>query len=182
MLLKNYGFETMLPECNPMAETINAVAVLSEDVGEVLPYLASVIKVCTYDENTRTLTFRHEGKGVAVYPRKITVTKLADREEAKGVLDELKALINNTYDSRRNIQPCYKKGGELKYLDVFKLLHGTNCRECGELTCLAFVTRLVQQEVSISQCHLLFSDQFAEKRKKLLDMLQAAGYEVPQYP
>ena len=46
MLLKDYSFETMLPECNPMAETINAIAHLSDDIGEVLPYLAAVIKVC----------------------------------------------------------------------------------------------------------------------------------------
>ena len=106
MLLKDYSFETMLPECNPMAETINAIANLSEDIGEVLPYLAAVIKVCTYDEETKTLTFRHDGKGIALYPRRITVTKLSDREEAKGVLEELKALINKTYDNRHDIQPC----------------------------------------------------------------------------
>jgi ArsR family metal-binding transcriptional regulator len=180
MLLKDYSFETMLPECNPMAETINAVAELSEDISEALPYLASIIKVCTYDDNTKTLTFRHEGKGVAVYPRKITVTKLQDREEAKRVLDELKALINKTYDHRHNIQPRYKKGGELKYLEVFKLLPGTNCKECGEPTCLAFATKVVQQETDIAQCSPLFSGRFEEKKGKLLDMLQAAGYEVTQ--
>ena len=179
MLLKDYSFETMLPECNPMAETINAIANLSEDIGQVLPYLAAVIKVCTYDEETKILTFRHDGKGVALYPCRITVTKLPDREEAKRVLDELKALINSTYENWHNIKPCYKKGGELKYLDVFRLLPGTNCRECGEPTCLAFATKLVQQEASISQCHPLFSGQFEERRRKLLDMLQAAGYEIP---
>jgi len=182
MLLKDYSFETMLPECNQMAETINAIANLSEDIGEVLPYLAAVIKVCTYDDATKTLTFRHDGKGVALYPRRITVTKLQDREEAKRVLEELKALINNTYDNRHNIQPRYKKGGELKYLDVFRLLPGTNCKECGEPTCLAFATELVQQETDIAQCFPLFSERFEEKRKKLLGMLHAAGYEVSQYP
>ena len=182
MLLKGYTFETMLPECNPMAETINAVAELSEDIGEVLPYLASVIKVCAYDDETKTLTFRHDGKGVALYPRRITVTKLPDREEAKRVLDELKALINRTYDNRHNIKPCYKKGGELRYLDVFKLLPGTNCKECGQPACLAFASKVVQQEANIAQCSPLFSGQFEEKRRKLLDMLQAAGYEAPQYP
>jgi ArsR family metal-binding transcriptional regulator len=169
----------MLPECNPMAETINAIANLSEDIGEALPYLAAVIKLCSYDDTTKILTFKLKGKGIAMYPRQTAVTKLSDREEAKGVLEELKALINKTYDNRHDIQPCYKKGGELKYLDVFRLLPGTNCRECGEPTCLAFATKLVQQEASISQCHPLFSGQFEERRRKLLDMLQAAGYEIP---
>ena len=178
-MLKDYTFETMLPECNPMAETLNAVASLSDDIGEVLPYLASVIKVCVYDDDTKTLTFRHEGKGVALYPRRITVTKLPDKEEAKRVLDELKALINSTYDNRHNIKPCYNKGGELRYLDVFKLLPRTNCGECGEPTCLAFATRIVQQEADISRCSPLFSGKFDERRKKLLDMLKTAGYKVP---
>ena len=179
MLLKNYSFETMLPECNTFAETINAIASLSEDIGEVLPYLASVIKLCSYDDNTKILTFKRDGNGIAMYPRQIAVTKLADREEAVQVLEQLKDLINSTYDKRGNIQSCYKKGGELKYLDVFKLLPGTNCGECGQQTCLAFATKVVQQEASIAQCSPLFGEQFEEKRKKLLDMLQSAGYDVP---
>ena len=179
MLLKDYSFETSLPECNPFAQTVNAVANLSEDIGGVLPYLAAVIKLCTYDDATKILTFKRDGKGIAMYPRQIAVTKLSDREEAEGVLEELKALINKTYDNRHNIQPCYKKEGELKYLDVFRLLPGTNCRECGEPTCLAFATKVVQQEADIAQCSPLFSDEFEDKRSKLLDMLQAVGYEIP---
>jgi len=180
MLLKNYSFETMMPECNTFAETINAIASLSEDIGEVLPYLASVIKVCSYDDNTKILTFKRDGKGIAMYPRQIAVTKLRDREEAAQVLDELKDFINRTYENRHNIQPCHKKGGELKDLDVFKLLPGTNCGQCGQATCLAFAARLVQQEANISQCSPIFGDRFEEKMGKLLNMLQAVGYKVPE--
>jgi ArsR family metal-binding transcriptional regulator len=179
MLLKEYTFETMLPECNPMAETINAVAELSDDISAVLPYLASIVKVCSYDDETKIMTFRHKGKGIAMYPRKITVTKLIERAEAGKILDELKDLINQTYENRQNIKPCYKKGGELKYLDVFRFLPGTNCKECGQPTCLAFAIKLVLQKVSITQCLPIFSGQFEEKRKKLLVVLQTAGYEVP---
>ena len=179
MLLKGYTFETMLPECNPMAETINAVAELSDDISAVLPYLASIVKVCSYDDETKIMTFRHKGKGIAMYPRKITVTKLIDKVEAEKILGELKDLINQTYENRQNIKPCYKKGGELKYLDVFRLLPGTNCKECGQPTCLAFATKLVLQEASISQCSPIFSDRFEEKRNRLLDMLKAVGYEIP---
>jgi len=69
MLLKSYSFETSLPECNTFAETLNAIASLPEDIGEALPYLASVIKLCTYDDNTKILTFKRDGKGIAIYPR-----------------------------------------------------------------------------------------------------------------
>ena len=179
MLLKDYTFETMLPECNPMAETINAVAELSDDIGEVLPYLASVIKVCSYDDETKIMTFRHKGKGIAMYPRKITVTKLIDKAEAEKILGELKDLINQTYENRQNMKPRYKKGGELKYLEVFRLLPGTNCRECGEPTCLAFATKLVQYEKNVVRCLPLFSGRFEDKKEKLIEMLKTVGYEVP---
>ena len=178
MLLREYTFETMLPECNTFAETINAVATLSDDVSKMFPYLASLIKLCSYDDNSKILTFKLEGKGIAMYPHKITVTKLRDREEATKVLDKLKDLINRTYENRQNIEPCYKKGVELKYLDVFKLLPGMNCKECGQPTCLAFATMLVRHEASIKQCSPLFGERFEEKRKKLFEMLQSAGYEI----
>lgn len=71
MLLREYTFETMLPECNTFAETINAVATLSDDVSKVFPYLASLIKQCGYDDNSKILTFKLEGKGIAMYPRRL---------------------------------------------------------------------------------------------------------------
>ena len=179
MLLNDYTFETSLPECNTFAETINAIASLSDDIGGVLPYLAAVIKPCSYDDNTKILTFKRDGKGIAMYPRQIAVTKLRDRDEAGQVLEQLKDLVNNTWENRANIQPCYKKGGELKYLDAFRLLPGTNCGKCGQPTCLAFATRLVQQEATIDQCSPLFQGRFDDKRRKMLEMLRGAGYEVP---
>jgi ArsR family metal-binding transcriptional regulator len=44
---------------------------------------------------------------------------------------------------------------------------------------MAFAVKLVGQEIAIGKCVPLFSDEFKEKRKVLLDLLHAAGYEVP---
>ncbi len=183
MLLKSYTVKTMMPECNPMSESINAIADLDEDVSEVLPYLATTIKLCTYDDNAKTLSFKQEGRRVNIYPQRITLTGLKEREDAGPVLDVLKELINRTYENRQNIKPRYQKGGELKYLEVFKLLPRTNCQDCGKPTCLAFATKLVQQEASIRQCTSLFTDQFEDNRKKLLHLFESADHEVPDtYP
>ena len=37
MLLKDCHVNTMLSECNPSAQTINAIADLFQDIGEVMP-------------------------------------------------------------------------------------------------------------------------------------------------
>lgn len=179
MLLKGYALQTMLPECDNRADTVNAVVDLTDDVSEVLPYLASVTRVCTYDDRTKILMFNREGKRVVVYPRRIMITKLKDRQEATLVADELKDLINGTYENKQNVVPCYKKGGELRVLDVLRLLPGTSCRQCGQPTCTAFAAKLVRQETVIARCPPLLAGDFEEKKGKLLALLGAAGYQVP---
>ena len=65
---------------------------------------------------------------------------------------------------------------ELKVLDIFKLLPGTNCKRCGEPTCLAFAVKLVGRDIGVIKCDPLFSEKYLEKKKVLLELLRAAGY------
>jgi ArsR family metal-binding transcriptional regulator len=91
----------------------------------------------------------------------------------------LKEIVNETYANRDHIKLTYTSRPIPRPLDIFKLLPGKNCKECGEPTCLAFAVKLVGREIAIGKCVPLFSDEFKEKRKVLLDLLHAAGYEVP---
>ena len=40
----------------------------------------------------------------------------------------------------------------LKGIDIFKLTPKTNCKECGNPTCMAFAMKVAQGAVSIEQC------------------------------
>ncbi len=40
----------------------------------------------------------------------------------------------------------------LSGLDIFKLLPKTNCKKCGQPTCLAFAMALAQKKVGLDQC------------------------------
>jgi len=176
MLLKDYKFRIVLPECNPTVQTVNAIADLTDDISEVFPYLNATIKGCRYDPDNGTLRFVKDGRVIVLYPRQIGVTKLEGEDEAKMVLDSVKALINTTYDKRSTIEPSYKRGDEIKFLDVYKLLPGTNCKKCGEPTCLAFANKLVRQEASLSNCTPLYAGEHQSKREVLQSLLEAAGY------
>ena len=68
---------------------------------------------------------------------------------------------------------------ELKALDIFRLLPGTNCKRCEEPSCLAFAVKLVGRNIEIIKCDPLFSEQYQEKRNVLFDLLHAAGFEIP---
>jgi tetrahydromethanopterin S-methyltransferase subunit A len=57
-------------------------------------------------------------------------------------------------------------------LALYKLLPGTNCKECGLLTCLAFAFSLSQGEKSLEDCPYLSQPEFAEERQALAKLLE----------
>jgi len=176
MLLQGYTFKIVFPECNPSVTTVNAIADLSDDISEVLPYLNATIKGCFYNLEAGTLRFVKDGRVITLYPMLAAVSRLKDEIEAREVLDSLKELINTTYERRDQIKPSYKTGDELKVMDIYKLLPGTNCKECGEPTCFAFANKIVRQETDVSRCLPLYTDKYSAKREKLLGLLEATGY------
>jgi ArsR family metal-binding transcriptional regulator len=178
MLLNSYKITRILP-CIADPEKIRVVAEASGEIHEVFPYLNAVIKGCIYNHAALTLTIRNEEKLITLHAKHVTLTLIEDEKEAQEILDKLKDLINETYENRDQIQPNYSEGDQLKPSDIQKLLPGTNCRECGFRSCLAFAFKLVDQKIEVASCVPLFLDQFKEKRKVLLGTLRDAGLKVP---
>lgn len=174
MLLHSYKITRILP-CLADPEKIRAIAEVSDEINEVFPYLNAILKGCIYNHPALTLTIKKDGKLLTLHVRHITLAKIEDEQEAEEILKWLKDLINKTYEKREQLEPNYSKGAELRALDIYKLLPGTNCKECGELTCLAFAVKWVGQEIEIKKCLPLFSLEQQEKQKVLLELLHTAG-------
>jgi ArsR family metal-binding transcriptional regulator len=179
MLLRECKHQLFAPECNPNAETLNCLAAFSDDVSAVFPYLNAVLKGCVYRPDAGILSFRHDGKFFTLFPRRVAITRISDEADAQRTLSWLRDLINQTFDNRPSITPSTKSCDVLKGLDIYKLLPGTNCRECGEATCLAFALKVVSQVAEIAACRPLFSGQYERKREQLVETLLGAGYEIP---
>jgi ArsR family metal-binding transcriptional regulator len=86
-------------------------------------------------------------------------------------MEELKQAINETYNNRDRIKPTNTSRPIPRPLDIFKLLPGKNCKECGEATCMAFALKLVNDEVELNQCPLLLTKEFEKNRLKLMEVL-----------
>lgn len=179
MLLKEYQLRIVLPECNFSAQTVNAIVTLSQDIAPVLPYLNTVLQGFQYNDKEKILTVKRKGHLITFRPREIDITKLENEKEAYETMEELKQVINETYENRDQITPDFSSKKELKSSDLLKFFPGTNCKECGERTCYAFSYKLLRREAVITQCAPLFTDSFREKREKLLSLLQQSGYEIP---
>ena len=178
MLLHSYQITRTLP-CLADPEKIRVIADISDEIHEVFPYLNAILKGCIYNHPALTLTIKKDGKLFTLHAHHITLAKIEDEKEAEEILGWLKNLINETYERRDRIAPNFSKGEELKALDIFKLLPGTNCRKCGEPSCLAFAVKLVGRDIEITKCDPLFSEKNQEKQKVLFELLQASGYEIP---
>jgi ArsR family metal-binding transcriptional regulator len=177
LLLHSYSITRILP-CLADPEKIRVIAEVSDEIHEVFPYLNATLKGCIYNHPANTLTIKKDQKLITLHVLHVTLAKIEDEKEADGILRWLKDLINETYEKRDQIEPNYSMAAELKALDIYRLLPGTSCKKCGELTCLAFAVKLVGREIEIRKCAPLFLPEFMEKRNVLLDLLRAAGYDT----
>jgi len=142
MLLKTYTKEIFRPECNPSFQSLHCIAHLDEDIREALPYLNAVLGGFEYFKDPPAVTFRVQGKIITAHPREIAVNALRDEEEADKILAWLKREINEAWERRNEIEPSYEGAPKPKILEILKLLPKTNCRKCGEPTCMVFALKV----------------------------------------
>ena len=140
MLLKSYHKEIFRPDCNPAFQSLHCIAHLDQDISEVLPYLNSVLGGFKYIEDPPSLTLKTYGKLITLHSREIAVNALKDEVEAEKILVWLKREINETWEKREEISPSYESRQTPKVFEILKLLPKTNCRDCGQPTCIVFST------------------------------------------
>lgn len=171
MLLNSYTLRMVISDCNPSSQKVNAIADLSADIGELLPYLNSVLKGLHYFKEEKVLTVKKEGRLITFRPKQIAVTKVEDEQEARRIVDQLVRILNETYENKDHIHPIFHSRPIPRPLDVFKLLPRTNCRECGEPTCMAFALRVVNNELELGKCPLLLTEEFKSNHQKLMEIV-----------
>ena len=176
--VKNIGIEHILP-CLADPAKIRFIARFERDISEILPYLNAVLEGAIYNHEGRTLTIKKGGRLISLHPRQIAAGKVLDEKDAREIIDWLKGLINHCWENRGRIKPSFERRRKLVALDIYKLLPGTNCRACGELTCLAFAVKLGEAQSDAIKCAPLFTGEEQEKRRILLGLLKDAGYSVP---
>ena len=152
MLLKSYRLEIFNNECMPEAMSVQCMAHLDQDVGPALPYLNTVLGGFEYIDDPPSVTLRVHGKLITVHGRKIAANAMKDEAEAKKIIEWLKREINDAWKDRHNITPSKKSAPRPQIIEILKHLPKTNCRECGEPTCLVFATRLAEGAKGVNSC------------------------------
>jgi acetyl-CoA decarbonylase/synthase complex subunit gamma len=63
---------------------------------------------------------------------------------------------------------------ELSPIEIYKLLPGTSCKECGETNCMAFAAKLVNREATLEECKPLLEEKYADNFVELWSLLKPA--------
>ena len=152
-----------------------AQASLETDIECVLvgdePQLQGILNGIAYNPETLTLTFRRQPGFMTLYPDKVYITQVKDTEEGLELLEVLAEAINATWEHRTELVAVKNARHAPQWLDIWALLPQTNCKQCGEATCMAFAASLLQQKRAVSECLPLNADSSNADRQAALEAI-----------
>jgi len=152
MLLTGYRKEMINPTCNNTFQSLHCMALLDTDISEALPYLNASLGGDTYIKDPPSVTFKYFGKLLTVHGRKIAVNALRDEAEADRILEWMKEQINEAWANRTTIAPKYDGRKVPQIMEIYRMLPKSNCRKCGETTCMMFASNATHGAKSAADC------------------------------
>ncbi|PIV83764.1 MAG: hypothetical protein COW52_08345 [Nitrospirae bacterium CG17_big_fil_post_rev_8_21_14_2_50_50_9] len=166
---------TLLAPCVADPTKIRILADVSGDMGAVFPYLNTEMKEVFYNPQGQTLTFMEDYRMICLTPRGIAVAKADEIVDAWRVLEMISRRVNETWARRHEIEPSYEMRKKPPALEIYKRLPRTNCRSCGEATCLAFAVKVHAGELPVSLCTPVFEGEFQRFKDALLEICAGLG-------
>jgi ArsR family metal-binding transcriptional regulator len=143
----------------------------SHSLEEVLPFLATLPGVIAWNPEICTLTFRRQPGFMTLYTDKIYITQVRDTAEGMDLLAALTDAINAVWEKRAELVALTTGRRAPRHLDIWELLPRTNCKQCGEATCLAFAVGLLQQNRELTECLPLMTDPALVVRRASLESM-----------
>ncbi len=175
MLIEHYDLRVFTPPCEPGAERYSAVARLTTDISDVLPYLNATLRGAVYNRAAQALTWKKGGHAIAFHAYQIATSNVEDQPAAQKEIEGLIGLVNRTWERRAEITPDHETHQRPTPMAVYKLLPRTNCKQCGEPTCFRFALKLAASQRQIADCPPLLEPPRAEQ----LAALRAIVIEAP---
>jgi len=170
-LIDEYELELCEVDCVPGASLYSAKAHIPGDVSEVMPYLNSVLNRAFYSGDNEFIVWKNGERKFVLRPHEFAASLIMDRPEARRVIDEAVAWINDIWNRRDEITPDHEKIIPPQPLEVLKFLPGSNCSSCGLATCMAFAFELIEGNMRPGDC----PDLLEGKNSVALEKLEALG-------
>ncbi len=155
---------------------VRAIAHIGGELTEVFPYLNAEMHGACYNRHAPVLTFMEQHRLVTLYPRSIALAKADDLFDVWRLLENIRQRVNDVWARRQAIVPCFELREKPPVLEIYKRLPRTNCRACGESTCMAFAAKLWRGEAVLSECTPAWEGEYSHLREMLMDI--CSGLDV----
>jgi ArsR family metal-binding transcriptional regulator len=112
---------------------------------------------------------------LTLYCDKVIFTQVDHPGQGLELLAALGDAINATWIHRHELTAITKAQRAPRPLDVWALLPQSNCKQCGEMTCMAFAFAVLQQQRELPECKPLAEDAALADRRVTLEALLGIG-------
>ena len=162
-------------ECMAEADDLRLTAQVEGDLGPVFPYLNAEVPSGTFNPSGPSFTLMDGPRLVTLFPHRLVIGRLREMQDAWRTLARLKRLVDGVWRRRSSITPSHERRVRTSALEIFSRLPKTNCRQCGEATCLAFAAQLLAGVQRLERCAPVFTGEFQHLRPALADLATGLG-------
>jgi len=166
-LITDYRFELIEDHHSPGSGRYGVRVTLPADISASFSYLNAVLDDTLYDRENSILIGVSNRRRYAFHPHEIQIGMVRDPSEASSIVDEVVELVNRVWKERERITPSLRERKLPTVYDIYKLLPGTNCKECGYPTCLACAADIRNGVISLDRCPLLSKFEYTQNREQI---------------
>ncbi len=165
----------VLAPCVADYKKLRLIVHTASNIEDSFPYLNAEMPSGTYTHETKTFTFMDGYRMISLYGHRITLAKTDDIVDTWRLLEKIRCMVNEIWSRRSQIQPSYELRQKPPALEIYKRLPGTNCRLCGQKTCMAFAMFLWRGEAHPSQCRPIFEGEHGDLKEPLMAICAGLG-------
>jgi ArsR family metal-binding transcriptional regulator len=165
----------VLADCIADTTKVRLIAHISGDLTAVFPYLNAEMQQASYNKDGPNLTFMDKYRMVSLYPSRIAIAKADEIVDAWRVLEMIRCRVNEVWSRRGRIEPSYERRAKPPALEIYYRLPKTNCRACGQKTCMAFALHLWSGNAVPSQCKPVFEGEAGHLKPALMEICVGLG-------
>ncbi len=165
----------VLATCIADAARLRLIAHFSGDVAEALPYLNGEFLQGSYVPAMPVFTYMDGHRMVSLFRDRIGIAKADDIVDAWASLERVRCLVNDVWARRAQITPSTETRRRPPALEIYKRLPGTNCKDCGEATCMAFAWAVWRGDAEPRECLPVFVGERADLKDALLAICAGLG-------
>ena len=174
-LITDYHFELIEDHHHPGSGRYGVRITLPADISAAFPYLNNQLDDTVYDHENGILIGLYNRRRYAFRPHEIQAGMVADPSEAPTVAGEAVGLVNRVWSEHEGINPSFKERKLPTIYDIYRLLPGTNCRECGYATCLACAADIRNGLIPLERCPLLSKPDYRENRERIRSLFSSGS-------